>query len=55
MDIDKAALKAVKETNLCTKHMKYHGQQTKDCTPEERILVKINPPSIGTNKLEGEV
>ena len=42
--LDEAAIKAVAETNLCTKHMKYHGQQTKDCTPQERMIIQVHPP-----------
>lgn len=39
--LHKAALKAIKATNLCTKHMQYHGQKYKDCTPQERILIEL--------------
>ena len=40
-EIDKAALKAIKATNLCMLHMKYHGQKTKECTPQERVLIEL--------------
>lgn len=40
-EIDKAALKAIEKTNLCMKHMKYHGQKHPDCTPQERVLIKL--------------
>lgn len=39
--IDEAALKAVELTNLCMKHMKYHGQKYKSCTPQRRIIIKV--------------
>lgn len=40
-EIDKAALKAIEATNLCMKHMQYHGQKYKDCTPQKRKLVRV--------------
>ena len=40
-EIDKAAVKAMKATNLCMKHMKYHGQKYASCTPQERVLIKV--------------
>lgn len=36
---EEAARKAVELTNLCKLHMEYHGQQTPECTPEERVLI----------------
>lgn len=41
-EIDKAAVKAMKLTNLCIKHMEYHGQKFKDCTPQERVMIRLS-------------
>lgn len=40
-EINKIAAKAVKATNLCTLHMQYHGQSTKECTPQERVIIEV--------------
>ena len=48
--IDKAAIKAVRLTNLCTKHMEYHGQKFEDCTPEERVIINLHTPKSKENK-----
>jgi hypothetical protein len=42
-EIQKAALKALKATNYCTKHSLYHGQKYESCTPQERVLVELKP------------
>jgi len=39
--LHKAALKAIKATNYCTKHSLYHGQKYKSCTPQERVLIEL--------------
>ena len=39
--IHEAALKAMKATNLCMLHMEYHGQKTKDCTPQKRVMIEV--------------
>jgi hypothetical protein len=42
--LKKAVLKAVEETNFCTKHRLYHGKKYKSCRPEKRVVVEIKPP-----------
>lgn len=42
--IHEAAIKAMKATNLCTKHMEYHGQKQADCTTQERQMIKLVTP-----------
>lgn len=42
----KAAFDALEETNLCTKHMEYHGQKSKDCTPQKRVLIKVKEDEV---------
>ena len=39
--IHEAALKAMEATNLCTKHMQYHGQKTPQCTPQKRVMIEV--------------
>lgn len=36
-----AILKTLKDTNLCIKHMEYHGQKFKNCTPQKRVLIEV--------------
>jgi hypothetical protein len=44
-------LKAVKATNLCFTHMKYHGQQSKECEVQERTVIEFAPKSkLGKSK-----
>jgi hypothetical protein len=31
------------------KHMQYHGQKFKDCTPQERVLIEVKPPQPNTD------
>lgn len=45
-EINQAALKAMELTNLCLKHMKYHGQKYKSCTPQKRIMVRITEGQV---------
>lgn len=42
-EIDRAALKAMVATNLCMKHMEYHGQKYKSCTPQKRVMIRVKP------------
>lgn len=49
-EIDKAAVRAMKATNLCTKHMEYHGQKYKSCTPQERVMIKLTNPKNRNNE-----
>lgn len=54
--VDKAALKAIKATNLCLKHMEYHGQKFKDCEPQKRTLFKVKQDhNNSSNSNKGKV
>lgn len=46
-ELHEMAVKAMVATNLCMKHMKYHGQKTKDCTPQERVMIRLKQGLAG--------
>lgn len=45
-ELEEAMTKAMIATNLCMKHMEYHGQKFEDCTPQERVLIKAKKPPV---------
>lgn len=49
-ELNKAVLKAVKATNLCTNHMEYHGKKTEYCNPEERVVIEVSAKSTNSDK-----